>query len=153
MSSTGSSQQPNAPVTRPLLVSMVALLILIGAILAIAVGSFAYANRATVFSTLRNVTTTNNLPSVTFTQNDVANVALLILGYGVLHLGIAFGLWTGQNWARRISLFLSLVGLLTSLPALFVLPELVLVALFAAFVLYYFTRPRVKEFFKANRKL
>ncbi len=153
MSSSGNSQQPSAPVPRPLLVSLVALLILIGAIIAIAVGSFTYAFRDTVFSSLKNVTATNNLPTVTLTLNDIANVALIIVGYGLLHLGIAFGLWTGQNWARRVSLLLSVVGLLLSLPALVVLPELVLVALFAGFVLYYFTRPSVKEFFKSNRKL
>ncbi len=136
-----------------MLVSLVALLILIGALLAIVAGSLTYASRDTFLSFFRNETATNNLTSVTLTLNDVANFALILIGYGVLHVGIAYGLWTGQNWARRVSLFLSAIGLLLTLPALLLFPELVLVVLFAGFVLYYFTRPRVKEFFKASRKV
>ncbi len=153
MTSTGNSQRPNARVSRPFLVSLVALLILTGAILAIVVGSITYAIRSTVLSLFRNVTASNGITSVTLTLNDVTSIALLLVGYGVLHVAIAYGLWTGQNWARRVSLFLSVVGLLLTLPGLFRFPELVLVVLFASFFLYYFTRPRVKEFFKSSRKV
>jgi choline dehydrogenase-like flavoprotein len=149
VTSTQASPQPNTSVPRPPLVSLVALLILIGALLAIVAGSVTYASSATFLSFFRNETTANGLTSITLTPNDVANFALILIGYGVLHMAIAYGLWTGQNWARKVSLFLSVVGLLLTLPALLLLPELVLVVLFAVFFLYYFTRPRVKAFFKA----
>ena len=153
VASSESSPQPNTPVSRPLLVSVVALLILIGALLAILAGSVTYASRSTFLSFFRNETSANGLPSVTLTLNDVANFALILIGYGVLHVAIAYGLWTGQNWARRSSLFLSVAGLLLTLPALTLFPELILVVIFAVFFLYYFTRPRVKEFFKVSRKV
>lgn len=149
MTSTESSQHPHASASRPLLVSLVALIILTGALLAIVAGSLVYASRATFLSFFRNETAANGITSVTLTLNDVANFALTLFGYGVLHVAIAYGLWTGQNWARRVSLFLSVVGLLLSLPALLLFQELVLVVLFAGFFLYYFTRPHVKAFFKS----
>lgn len=135
------------------MVSLVALLILIGALLAILAGAVTYASRETFLSILRNDTAASGLGNVTLTLNDVANFALILIGYGILHLAIAYGLWTGQNWARIVSLILSVIGLLLSLPTLFLLPELLIVVAFAIFVLYYFTRPRVKEFFKPSGKL
>ena len=148
MSSPTSSKKPDAPISRPFLVSLVALLVLIAALSALVAGAVTYTSRDTFLSLFRNETAASGLGTVTVTMNDVANFAFILIGYGVLHLAIAYGLWTGQNWARIVSMIMSVIGLLLSLPALYLAPELIAVVIFALFVLYYFTRPRVKEFFK-----
>ncbi len=149
MSSPTTSKKPDSPVSRPFLVSLVALLVLIAALLALVAGAATYTSRDTFLSLFRNETAATGLGTITLTLNDVANFAFILIGYGVIHLAIAYGLWTGQNWARVVSMILSVIGLLLSLPALYLVPELVAVVAFAVFVLYYFTRPRVKEFFKS----
>ncbi len=131
---------------RPLPVSIFAILVLTGALAALFIGSVTYSDRATFLSILQNETAIVGLPSLTMT--DVSNFAFILIGYGMLHLAIAYGLWTGQNWARKVSILLSIIGLLTVLPAITFLPELALpVIIFAGLVIYYFTRPRVKEYF------
>ncbi len=135
--------------SRPFIVSLVALLVLIGALSALVAGAVTYTSRDTFLSVFRNSTATKGLGTLTLTLNDVANFAFILIGYGFLHLAIAYGLWTGQNWARIVSMILSVIGLLLSLPALYLAPELVAVVAFALLVLYYFTRPRVKEYFKS----
>lgn len=149
MSSPSETKKPYAPVSRPFVVSLVALLVLIGALSALVAGAVTYTSRDTFLSLFRNETAASGLGSITVTLNDVASFAFILIGYGVFHLAIAYGLWKGQNWARIVSMILSIVGLLISLPALYLAPELVAVVAFALFVLYYFTRPRVKEFFKS----
>ena len=151
MSSAANIKKPDAPVSRPFAVSLVALLVLIGALSALVAGAYAYSSRDTLLSLVRNETVGSGL-SVTVTLNDILNFAFILIGYGIIHLAIAFGIWTGQNWARIVSMVLSIIGLLASLPALYLAPELVAVVAFALFVLYYFTRPRIKEFFKIQSR-
>ncbi len=148
MNSSESSQEIAAIISRPILVSVISLLVLVAALFALVLGSVTYTNRDFFLSVLRSQTEAADLGPVT--ANDLSNLAFILIGYGIIHLAIAYGLWTGKNWGRIASLILSLFGLVLLIPALPFLPEVAVpVVVFALFILYYFTRPHVREFFRS----
>jgi hypothetical protein len=72
----------------------------------------------------------------------VIGVVFLVLG--LIALGIGYGLWKGRGWSWTASLIFAVLGLLGGLLSL---PYGVVGLLIDAAILYYLTRPQVKQYF------
>jgi len=72
-----------------------------------------------------------------------------ILGLiAIISFGIAYGLWHGRRWARTATMILAIVGLVVSLMFTLILWPLGIVGIIIeTTVIYYLTRPHVKNFF------
>lgn len=63
---------------------------------------------------------------------------------GILLFIDAYGLWTGKSWAWWLTIILSVIGIIGGLLSL---PGGIISIIIDALIIYYFTRPHVKEFF------
>lgn len=71
----------------------------------------------------------------------IAAVAAII---GILYLITAYGLWVGKSWAWWLTIILSVLGIIGGLLSL---PVGIIGIIIYILIIYYFTRPHVKEFF------
>ena len=71
----------------------------------------------------------------------IAAVAAII---GILLFIDAYGLWTGRSWAWWLTIILSVIGIILGLLSL---PSGIIGIIIEVLIIYYFTRPHVKEFF------
>ena len=71
----------------------------------------------------------------------IAAVAAII---GILYLINAYGLWVGKSWAWWLTIILSVLGIIGGLLSL---PVGIIGIIIYILIIYYFTRPHVKEFF------
>lgn len=76
--------------------------------------------------------------------------AVLII-IGLIYLVLAYGLWTGKDWARVISLILAGLGAVLSLLSLLRGGVVAIITLLLdVLIVYYLTRPNVKAFFEKS---
>jgi len=66
----------------------------------------------------------------------------MLIIFGFLSLFLAWGIWTGKGWARMVALVIAALGIVLSFLS-FHLIGLVIDII----IVYYLTRPKVKEFF------
>ena len=66
----------------------------------------------------------------------------MLIIFGFLSLFLAWGIWTGKGWARMVALVIAILGIVLSFLS-FHLIGLVIDII----IVYYLTRPKVKEFF------
>lgn len=71
----------------------------------------------------------------------IAAVAAII---GILYFIDAYGLWNGKSWAWWLTIILSVIGIIGGLISL---PSGIISIIINILIIYYFTRPHVKEFF------
>lgn len=71
----------------------------------------------------------------------IATVAAIV---GILALIDAYGLWIGAGWAWWLTIILSILGIIGGIMSL---PGGIISIIIDALIIYYFTRPHVKEFF------
>jgi uncharacterized membrane protein (DUF2068 family) len=70
----------------------------------------------------------------------VLGTALIIVG--LLSILLAWGLWTGKGWARMVALLFAILAIILSLISFHILGLVIDVI-----IVYYLTRPNVKQFF------
>lgn len=118
--------------TRPLGVTILAVLQALGALSFIALGAgLAFVGAATgIFGAL------------------FAIVGFIVLLIGLVGLVVAWGLWSGKGWARFLAIILAVLGALSALFSIVggELTGLVSLAI-QAIILYYLFQPRVKAYF------
>ena len=73
----------------------------------------------------------------------IAAVAAII---GILYLINAYGLWVGKGWAWWLTIILSVLGIIGGLLSLQAGIGIIPIIIYIV-IIYYFTRPHVKEFF------
>ena len=71
-------------------------------------------------------------------------IAAVVAVVGILALIDAYGLWIGAGWAWWLTIILSALGIIGGLVSL---PSGIMTILIDVLIIYYFTRPYVKEFF------
>jgi hypothetical protein len=105
---------------RPLGVTIIAVLNLIGGIIAIAVG----------------------VPAL------IVGVGIVLIAVGIASLAMAYGLWKGKRWAWTITLILSGIGIIFGLASIGAgHTGAVIEIIIYAVIIYYLYRPNVKAFF------
>jgi len=66
----------------------------------------------------------------------------MLIVVGLLSLLFAWGLWTGKGWARTAALVFAILAIILSLLSLHIIGLVI-----DAIIVYYLTRPNVKQFF------
>jgi len=138
-------------VDRPLGVATLAVIDIIGGILAIIGGLFYIIVGGYLVAYLE--TFTGPLGIVGGGLVAIATTTgVVILVVGIIAIVLGWGLWSGREWARIIAIIFSIIGLLFGVLVLLVaigaagLFGIVIIAIYAI-VVYYLTRPHVKAFF------
>lgn len=132
---------------RPLGVTVLAILHIIGALVSFAVGIVAvWLGHQISFEPI-------------FDSRFLATYATFVVIIGIIFLLLAYGLWNGKSWGWSLLRFFLLLGLLVGVISLaLVLPfsagasffdyaEAVISIAVNLLILYYITRPHVKAFF------
>ena len=79
-----------------------------------------------------------------FISAIVMAIAATAAIFGVLYLIAAYGLWVGAGWAWWLTIILSILGIIGGILSL---PVGIITIFIEILIIYYFTRPHVKEFF------
>ena len=79
-----------------------------------------------------------------FLEAFILAIAAIAAIFGVLYLIAAYGLWIGAGWAWWLTIILSILGIIMGI---LTLPAGIITILIDILIIYYFTRPHVKEFF------
>ncbi len=75
---------------------------------------------------------------------------IIQIAIGVLIIFLGLALWRGRNWARIVTLILSILGALASLPALLVLVGIIPLAINAVIIWYLGFNEDAKRYFGAT---
>ena len=79
-----------------------------------------------------------------FIEALVLAIAVVLAIFGILYLIAAYGLWIGAGWAWWLTIILSILGIIGGILSL---PGGIIAIFIYILIIYYFTRPYVKEFF------
>jgi len=79
-----------------------------------------------------------------FVAAIVMAIAAVLAIFGILALIDAYGLWVGAGWAWWLTIILSILGIIVGI---LTLPGGIITIIIEALIIYYFTRPHVKQFF------
>ncbi|MEM0444559.1 MAG: hypothetical protein QXO86_02865 [Nitrososphaerota archaeon] len=60
---------------------------------------------------------------------------------------LAYGFWTGKGWAWILGIIFSIIGIILGLATIIGNPSGIITVIINAVILYYLTRPHVKEWF------
>ena len=63
---------------------------------------------------------------------------------GFLNLAVGWGLWTLKKWAYQVALILAIIGIITGILSL---PMAIISLIINVLIIYYLTRPEIKEVF------
>lgn len=78
----------------------------------------------------------------------IAGFVMIFMGIfiilAVLYFAVAYGLWTGKGWAWTLSIILFVLDIILGLA---MLPGGIVTIIIAVLIIWYLTRPHVKEFF------
>jgi len=69
-------------------------------------------------------------------------VGSMLIIFGLLSLLLAWGLWVGKGWARMTALVFAIVAIILSILSFHLIGIII-----DALIIYYLTRPNVKQFF------
>jgi hypothetical protein len=78
----------------------------------------------------------------------IIGIGIILLALGIAYLVMAYGLWKGKEWAWTITLILSAIGIIVAIVTI-VLGNVAAIinAIIHGIVIYYLYRPNVKAFF------
>ena len=71
-------------------------------------------------------------------------VGIVVLIFGALGIVVTWGMWSGKSWAWWLTTIFSVIG---ALGGLFSMPAGIAALVIYGAIIYYFTRPHVKEFY------
>ena len=135
-------------ITRPLGVTLLAILHVLQAVLALIIGLVLVTLGAYLLPFLTRMPRFARHPGLLGVIGGIAIVVAL------LYLLMSYGLWTGKGWALTISLILAGLGVIISLIGLIARGAVgsVITLILDAVIIYYLTRNNVKSFSeKRNR--
>lgn len=78
----------------------------------------------------------------------IVGIGIVLIALGVAYLVMAYGLWSGKGWAWTITLILSVIGIIVAIVSIAAgnIGAIVSIIIHAV-VIYYLYRPNVKAFF------
>jgi len=121
-------------VARPLGVTILAILHIIGGILSL----------LSAVSTVAMLSGILGYPFYGLFETIFVTITAVSAIVGILGFVIAYGFWNGKGWAWTMGIILAIIGIIFSV---IYLPMGIISIIIEAVVIYYLTRPHVKEFF------
>jgi uncharacterized membrane protein (DUF2068 family) len=78
----------------------------------------------------------------------IIGIGIILLALGIAYLVMAYGLWKGRRWAWTITLIVSAIGIIVGIVSI-IFDNLggIITIIINAVVIYYLYRPNVKAFF------
>lgn len=127
------------PITRvrPTGVTILAILQMLGGVLVFLLGIAAVS--------VAGMTSTLSTYGYGYLSGVIGVVGGVIMVIGLIGIVFGYGLWKGMNWAWWATLIFSILGVLGSLVAL---PGGIVGLLIEAAIIYYLTRPGVRQYFR-----
>ncbi|MFQ6134189.1 MAG: hypothetical protein ACE5KU_00035 [Nitrososphaerales archaeon] len=144
---------------RPAGATILAIFILIGAVIALMVGVFAFAVSGFVSDFLTESGILEEyfmLPGAVITPSFIGTIIALIgvvsTIIGLINILLAYGLLKGTDWARLIAMVFAALGVFLSLVSLASgnMPSLVGLLVNGA-IIYYLTRPHVAKYYRTPK--
>ena len=139
---------------RPLGITIIAILTIIGGIgfLASGIGALAFA------PFLSNVNISSNMSPSAGTTTAIpqgllvglsAGIGAVFIALGIAYFVMAYGLWKGKGWAWTITVILSFIGIALGIVSIVTVQNIgaIFHLIINAVVVYYLYRPHVKAFF------
>jgi uncharacterized membrane protein HdeD (DUF308 family) len=78
----------------------------------------------------------------------IIGIGIILLALGIAYMVMAYGLWKGRGWAWTITLILSAIGIVVALVSIAAGNVAAIVNIIIhGIVIYYLYRPNVKTFF------
>jgi uncharacterized membrane protein HdeD (DUF308 family) len=78
----------------------------------------------------------------------IVGIGIVLLALGIAYLVMAYGLWKGKGWAWTITLILSVIGIILGIVSIAVGNIGAIIGIIiSGVVIYYLYRPNVKAFF------
>ncbi|MFQ6125258.1 MAG: hypothetical protein ACE5R6_11740 [Candidatus Heimdallarchaeota archaeon] len=121
-----SIERPTGVTILAVLEIIVGILGIIGGLLAITVGGFLAAEGYGSFGALAGV---------------LGGIAFIL---GLFALAVGWGLWNLRKWAYQIAMILAIIGIIV---AIVTLPGSIISLVIDAIIIYYLTRPEIKDVF------
>ena len=135
---TNKNKKPIAKPKRPLGVTVLAILAVLGGILLLFSG-IGIGSSPTLFT---------SMPNMAYLAPIAADLGIVFIILGLIALVSAYGLWTGKKWGWWITIIISALGVLLNLISLVSGSYGAIVGIIIEVViLYYMTRPYVKAYF------
>ena len=137
-----------------ILEALVSLLTLVGGVALIGVAAFLATGGSSLISQQQLQTALQNIPwasgftgvqLVALTTTFLTALGIVILVLAILGFVMAWGLWTGRGWARTITIILSVLSIIAGL---FSLPGSIISILIYGAIIYYLTRPYVRNYYR-----
>lgn len=134
--------------------ALVSLLTLVGGIALVAIAAILAAGGLGIMTQQELSRILQNMPwasgftglqLISLTTTILAVMGVVILVMSILGFIMAWGLWAGKRWAWTITIILSALGVLTNL---FTLPGSIISILINGGIIYYLTRPYVKNYYR-----
>jgi uncharacterized membrane protein HdeD (DUF308 family) len=78
----------------------------------------------------------------------IIGIGILLIALGIAYFVMAYGLWNGRGWAWTITLILSVIGIIVAIVS--IVPSnggTIINVIIYGIVIYYLYRPNVKAFF------
>jgi hypothetical protein len=78
----------------------------------------------------------------------IIGIGIILLALGIAYLVMAYGLWKGKGWAWTITLILSAIGIIVAIVSIAAGNVAAIInVIIHGVVIYYLYRPNVKAFF------
>ena len=136
--------------SRPLGVAILSVLSIIGGIIYVVGGVVLFSLGGFLISFFLiegNVSSMNGIP-FTFMgllQGLMMVVSIIVIIIGIMAILVGYGLWTGKEWARILTIVFSIFGIIFGI---FTLPTGIIVILIDVIIIWYLTRPHVVDWFR-----
>jgi lysylphosphatidylglycerol synthetase-like protein (DUF2156 family) len=124
---------------RPLGIAILAVLEIIGGILALIIG-IAFVAAGSMFESMMSEV----MPFYGLFTGIFAIIGAIVIVVAIIALLLGYGLWKGSGWAWILQLIFSALGAVTSLTAL---PSGIVGLIIDGLIIWYLFRPNVKAFF------
>ena len=80
-----------------------------------------------------------------FGEGFWAVISIVVFLLGFFSIVVGWGLWNLRKWAYQVAMILAVIGIIT---ALLSLPGSILTLVIDGIIIYYLTRPEIKEVFE-----
>ncbi len=100
---------------------------------------------AEAFQEIPWASTFGSVPILAVTTAFLTGIGIVLLILALLGFIMTWGLWSGQSWARTITMILNVISIITGI---FSLPGSLISILISIGILYYLTRPQIKAYYQ-----
>ena len=146
----------NTNTNRPIGVTIIAILIIIGGI-ALLIGGLGFIAFAGILSISSSEITSNSLIEIASLSFLPMGIGMMIIG--IIYLAVSYGLLKGKGWAWIVTIIVTIIGLIIEIVSAVItglvtssieaaLVSHVIVIIISGVIIFYLYRPNVRAYFR-----